>query len=893
MLKVTVAVAGSCLPAWHERCIAALRARSDRLDVRVVTVGAPAWTPPKNAAARLAGRALAPVSVPAEPGGLEGADVVVNLTSSTLEAGAPLGVWFFRLDRSDDATFPFAREIARGARTLEISLLRQRGDAREVLRSGRFAVTVWHPSTLRIALWTAAEWPATFAAAAAAGLELDASADRSATQRRPLGPFERARFAASLARRLGAWTLQQHFCVEGWDVGLLAAGPEPLLAGAPLDVRWILASDRTGFSADPFAVVRDGRRAVFFEAYDHERKRGVIDAALLDDGGRVAQVKRVIERTTHLSYPCPFEAEGQLFLAVENYASKEVPLYRCTEFPWRWEPQPPLLPGFDAVDTTLFEHGGRWWAFCTRYSQGPTLALFAFHAPSFRGPWSPHALNPVVVDVASARPAGRPFVVDGVLYRPGQDCSRTYGGGVVVARVDRLTPTAYRETIVRRLDGSSLRPAAAGIHTIDFAAGLATVDGKRVVFDPLKPAQGLRLRTRFARRRATPANGKPHPLRVVHVCAQLGSYGAENVVTRLMQYTREPDVALTTMTLSRWAHPEVRRTLDFPIVEIGRRGRFDLLFLARMIGELRRLRPDVVHTHAHHGRYWGRLAAVLAGVPLIVHTEHNSELRPPPPRALFDSLNRWLAPRTTAFVTFNRLRQAALSAAERIPTERIAVIPNGIPIVESDPAARDRARAELSLRPEDLAILMLSRLSSEKRIDLALQAVAALPAPRRARVQLLLLGDGPLQEELETLARELGIAGHVRFLGFRSDARALLAGADVLLLTSAREAMPLAVIEAMVEGVPVVSVPWSGAEALLEHDRFGRITAGYEPAAISAALEAVFADPVEAFARADAARAHARVEYDVATQARRYVDLYRTLSVVTRSANDRMPAARS
>ena len=69
---------------------------------------------------------------------------------------------------------------------------------------------------------------------------------------------------------------------------------------------------------------------------------------------------------------------------------------------------------------------------------------------------------------------------------------------------------------------------------------------------------------------------------------------------------------------------------------------FDLLFLARMIGELRRLRPDVVHTHAHHGRYWGRLAAVLAGVPLIVHTEHNSELRPPPPRALFDSLNRWL-----------------------------------------------------------------------------------------------------------------------------------------------------------------------------------------------------------------------------------------------------------
>src|SRR6202022_4835217 len=124
--------------------------------------------------------------------------------------------------------------------------------------------------------------------------------------------------------------------------------------------------------------------------------------------------------------------------------------YRCVSFPDRWVRESALFSAFDGVDTTLFPHAGRWWAFCTRYSRGSTLALNAFFADSPRGPWSPHALNPIVVDVSSARPAGQPFTVDGTLYRPGQDCSESYGGGLAIARIDELTPAAYRETIVQR-----------------------------------------------------------------------------------------------------------------------------------------------------------------------------------------------------------------------------------------------------------------------------------------------------------------------------------------------------------------------------------------------------------------------------------------------------------
>ncbi len=898
MLKVAVAVAGSRVPAWHARCVEALRA-SERLDVRVVAVDAAQWTPAPGFAGWIAGSALAPVAVCVEPGGVEDADIILNLTSNALRADAPLGVWSFRLDRSDDASFPFAREIAQGARTFEILLVRSRGGKNERLRHGRFGVMVWHQFTLRTALRLAAEWPATLAAAVAAGIELEGTADTAAPSRAPLGPLERARFIATLAWRAGAWGLQQLFEIDGWDVGLCAGGAERLLSGEPLEVRWILASDRESFSADPFFIARGGRRALFFEAYDYARGRGVIDAVLLDGDGAIKKRGRVLEGATHFSYPYPFEAEGELFLVPENFETNEVPLYRCAEFPWRWERQAPLFTDFDGVDTTLFEHDGRWWAFCTRYSSGSTLALYAFHSPSFRGPWSAHALNPIVVDVGSARPAGRPFVVDGALYRPGQDCSKSYGAGLVIARIDLLTPTAYHETIVRRLDGRALRPSAAGIHTVNFSAGLITVDGKRARFDPLKSVRRLARQARRLRapRRPSPppasANREPRPLRVVHICAQLGSYGAQNVTMRLMQYTHEPQTSLVAMTIGPWPHPEVRRTLDFPIVEIARRGRFDVFVLWRMIRELRRIGPDVVHTHAHHGRYWGRLAAALAGVPLIVHTEHNSDLIPPAPRAFFGTLNRWLAPRTTAFVTFNRLLQAALSSAEHISSERIAVIPNGIPIVESDPAERERVRRELSLGDDALAIVMLTRLASEKRLDVALEALAALPAPWRTRARLILFGDGPLRAQLQDHARRLHIEDRVRFLGFHRDARAFLAAADVLLLTSAREAMPLAVIEAMVQGVPVVSVPWSGAEALLEEGRFGTIAASYSPADVSAALRTVFEEPEAARGRAEAACAHARVEYDVTTQTRRYVELYRKLSVAMRSANSRIPAARS
>jgi hypothetical protein len=480
-VNVAVAVASGRVPAWHRWCIDALRAEAG-LRVRVVAIaGAAEWVP-RGLAARLAGAALAPVDVALDSGDCSGADLVVDLTDRALSVPATYGVWSFRLGESDDTTLPFAREIAAGSRTFDTVLERRLGDRYAKLKTGRFAITRWYPTTLRIALAETARWPATFAAALAAGAELASEPSDAAASTAPAA-FERLRFVSSLGQRLGNALSTALLDIAEWNVGFVNGGAARLLSAEPLDVHWLPQPEPRTYIADPFVAERDGVRALFVEGFDYQNERGTIDALVLDDADRVVRRQRVIDIETHLSYPYPVEIDGELYLIPENCSGNEVPLYRCVRFPDRWERESALFPAFDGVDTTLFAHEGRWWAFCTRYSRGSTLALNAFHADSPRGPWSPHALNPIVVDVSSARPGGQPFTVDGTLYRPGQDCSESYGGGLAIARIDELTPSAYREAIVQRHSARGFARWNAGIHTVSFTRGRIVVDGKHVYRD--------------------------------------------------------------------------------------------------------------------------------------------------------------------------------------------------------------------------------------------------------------------------------------------------------------------------------------------------------------------------------------------------------------------------
>ena len=373
-------------------------------------------------------------------------------------------------------------------------------------------------------------------------------------------------------------------------------------------------------------------------------------------------------------------------------------------------------------------------------------------------------------------------------------------------------------------------------------------------------------------------------MRVLHVIADLGTYGAERLLALLLNNLHEPGLELAVMTV--YSSPEGAAALDVPVLDVARRGRYDVAFVFRMIGMMRAWRPDVVHTHMHNGKYWGRLAAIAAGVPTIVHTEHNSEFGAP---SVFRLVNRALIGRTDRVVAFSQTHRAALAADESIPLDRIAVIPNGIDLAAAPPDARERARAAVGAGENEHIVMHVGRLSGVKNQRLAIEAIALL----EPHVRLVFIGDGVDREPLEALARERGVAERVTFLGFRDDAAALVAGADIALVTSHNEAMPLAVIEAMISQAPLVSTPWKGAREMLGDGAYGLLAADYAPASVAAAVRDALADRSATAERAARARAFALHEYDIATTARRHAALYRELTERSRSASPAITTARS
>ncbi|MDB5073648.1 MAG: hypothetical protein JWM87_4759, partial [Candidatus Eremiobacteraeota bacterium] len=166
---VQVLVAGTGVPAWHAACIERLRAVKGI--VVSVVAGAQPYRAPGGPGRRLFGPALAAVAVtPAAGNGLP--DIVLDLAGGSPPAAVE--VWRFRLGSGAESEPPFAREIGRGAEALDVALVRHAGESGAVLRSGRFPVTRWYPSTLRWALFSAAAWPAILVAALIDGARLDA-----------------------------------------------------------------------------------------------------------------------------------------------------------------------------------------------------------------------------------------------------------------------------------------------------------------------------------------------------------------------------------------------------------------------------------------------------------------------------------------------------------------------------------------------------------------------------------------------------------------------------------------------------------------------------------------------------------------------------------------------
>jgi hypothetical protein len=236
------------------------------------------------------------------------------------------------------------------------------------------------------------------------------------------------------------------------------------------------------YYADPFLFAHEGRIFLFVEEVSYAIGKGVISVAEIVGDRLVAPPVPVLERPYHMSYPFVMADGDTVYMLPESGANASLDLYRAVEFPWRWEHDQVLMEGRVLADATLLYHAGLWWLFAAVAEHGGAGhdEMCLFHSKSLRGPWIPHGGNPVKSDCRSARPAGRIVQAGGRLFRPAQDCGKSYGGGLVWLEITQLTPDEFRETEVVRWDGRATL-GADGLHSVDHCGPLEVIDFKRNV----------------------------------------------------------------------------------------------------------------------------------------------------------------------------------------------------------------------------------------------------------------------------------------------------------------------------------------------------------------------------------------------------------------------------
>ncbi len=269
---------------------------------------------------------------------------------------------------------------------------------------------------------------------------------------------------------------------EDWHVGVVERPIASFLDGGTVaDVHWLARSDPNGSLADPFPFCANGQTWLLAEHYGFDDLHGRIVALR---GNRTTAFGRpdvVIDDVAHLSYPFLLEHEGAIFCLPERAQARELVLFRALEFPHRWVRAAVLLEDFPALDATIFRHAGRWWLFCTNADSSPAVDLHGFHAERLEGPWQPHRLNPLKTDAATSRCGGTPFREGDKLYRPAQDCSRTYGGALSLNMITELTPDRFSEQVVARVEADPDGPYPEGMHTLSALGDITMVDGKRYI----------------------------------------------------------------------------------------------------------------------------------------------------------------------------------------------------------------------------------------------------------------------------------------------------------------------------------------------------------------------------------------------------------------------------
>jgi len=334
-------------------------------------------------------------------------------------------------------------------------------------------------------------------------------------------------------------------------------------------------------------------------------------------------------------------------------------------------------------------------------------------------------------------------------------------------------------------------------------------------------------------------------MRIVQLVNNLDMGGLERLVLDLAQcqLAAGHEAMIYSLTFPGRLAPEAEK-MGIPVRAFGKGPGPHLSTIWKIKRQLRIDRPDVLHAHNHLVHHYGVMAAKLAGVPVVVNTRHRAEQRmvsnstqssitTESPDKKVDLIFKAMLPWTDSVVLISESTREFFARYRGVPKSKSRVILNGAHVerffsVPSHPgASKPRIRFGVA-----------ARLVTAKDHFTLLRAFRIV-AGEISAAELHIAGDGPLRESLESYARELRLADRVTFLGAVSDTPGFFSSLDIFVMSSLSEGLPIAILEAMAAGLPIVSTRAGGIEEAAIEGQNARLVAPADPGALAAAMIAM------------------------------------------------------
>ncbi len=364
-------------------------------------------------------------------------------------------------------------------------------------------------------------------------------------------------------------------------------------------------------------------------------------------------------------------------------------------------------------------------------------------------------------------------------------------------------------------------------------------------------------------------------LNVMHLIDVTGRGGAEKALVDLARGLNGRRYAVSVCaTRSVGNYQPLLDAAGIPSLVLERQSRRDLYKLGGLVQVLRRQPIHILHAHLFGSNTWARLLGTLAGVPVIIAHEHGSAKAAH--EIWFDRLLYRLG---DAVVVPSAASKRLLMELEGLPARALSVVYNGVDTAQfADHAVTPAIRRLLGLDPNVLLIGSVGRLSADKGgQDVLIRALAQL-RQTQPQVGLVFIGDGPLRPGLAALATQLGQSSAVQFTGVRSDVAQLLGALDLFVLPSLHEALPIAVLEAMAVGLPVVTTRVGGVPEVVQDNVTGLLVSPGAVEALTAALLRLIVDPANAARLGAAGQARVRADFTLEAMVAQVDQLYRRLA---------------